>query len=167
MGLDFALYKKRKDMSIDKLWDLAESMHYSDFEKAYELAYGRKAWELVHMLANQDEIDQGYGILNKLKWDRLMLVMKPIGEKLNRIHEAFCHETFVDNVPYPELFFTDDDKKLINEYVLWWRSTFPDSQPTLGFDFSTGYMISFWNAQDEVNHYLEDPEYDVYMDISY
>lgn len=166
MGLDFALYKKKKDMTVGELFDLAESMSYSDFEKDYELAYGRKAWELVYALATEEDINNGGGILQKEAWDQLILTMKPIGKKLRKIIDAYHHEAYVDRVSYPELLFTEEDKKLINEYEMWYQSSFND-RPTLGYDFSLGYMLRFWNAQDEVNHYLEDPEYEVYMDISY
>ena len=115
MGLDFSLYKKRKDMSVDELFNLIDTMTYGEFEKEYELAYGRKAWELVYALATKEDIDNGGGILQKEAWDQLMLTMKPIGKKLRKIIDAYHHEAYADKVSYPELLFTEEDKKLINE----------------------------------------------------
>lgn len=160
MGLDFTLYKKRKDMTRRKFFD--QSLH--DIEDN-ELAYGRKSWELVHVLATLEDINNGEGILQRDHWVKLMNDLEPIGDKLERIEEAFDHES---NAPddYPEFIFTDEDKKLIAEYEYWYNKTF-DETPYLDYEFSVGYMMSFWEAKDEVYEVLDDPDYEVYMDISY
>ena len=157
MGLDFTLYKKRKD----------EKFNWDNEDRYTELAYGRKSWELVRALATANDIKNCEGILQKDYWDRLMVSLKPIGDKLDRIAEAFSHES---NAPedYPEFIFTDEDKKLIAGYEYWYKLIF-DDYPTLGYQFSVGYMQSFWNARKEISEILNDPnsEYEVYMSISY
>ena len=167
MGLDFTLYKKRKDMDIREVWKEYEHMNYNEFVEKYELAYGRKSWELVHILAYPDEIDKGYGILEKKSWDYLMDAMSVIGDKFEAISEAFSHE---ENAPvdYPEFIFTEDDKKLIAEYEYWYNKTF-DEDPYTSYPFSVGYMKSFWDARDKVYEILDNPdsEYEVFMSISY
>ena len=92
MGLDFSLYKKKKDMSIDELFNLIDIMSYEEFEKEFELAYGRRAYELVRFLSTKQEETDGYGFLKKDRWDSLIELMRPIGDKLYRISEAFEHE---------------------------------------------------------------------------
>ena len=160
MGLDFTLYKKKKDMSIRKFYD--QSLH--DIE-SNELAYGRKSWELVKVLATLDDVDNGEGILTYDAWDNLMNAMEEIGPDLDRIAEAFDHEANAP-VDYPEYIFTDEDKQYIAKYEYWHDKTF-NEPPYLGYEFSVGYMMSFWEAKDNVYEVLADPEYEVYMDISY
>lgn len=157
MGLDFTLYKKKKNEEFD----------YNHEDDYPALAYGRKSWELVRALATTEDINRGWGILRKSYWDALLSYMNPIGDKLEMIQEAFAHE---DNAPedYPEFIFTTEDKKLIAEYEYWYKRTF-DDYPDLGYQFSVGYMLSFWRARNLINEILNDPnsEYEVYMCISY
>ena len=160
MGLDFTLFKKRKDMSNREFFD--QSLHDINSNM---LAYGRKSWELVHALANCSDVNCGYGTLTYEAWNTLMKLMEPIGDKLERIEEAFDHESNAPN-DYPEFIFTDEDKKYIAEYEYWYNKTF-DECPYLDYDFSVGYMMSFWEAKDKVYEVLDDPEYEVLMDISY
>ena len=131
----------------------------------YELAYGRKSWELVKVLATLDDVDKGEGILTYDAWDNLMHAMEEIGPDLDRIAIAFNHEANAP-VDYPEYIFTDEDKQYIAKYEYWYDKTFNDT-PYLGYEFSVGYMMSFWEAKDKVYEVLADPEYEVYMCISY
>ena len=154
MGLDFMLYK-RKIVNPD------EKSEYSDDD---ELAYGRKSWELVRELI--PDINEDYKAVVTLEsWNRLMKKLEPIGDKLEAIWDAFERE---ENAPddYPEFVFTKEHKKLIAEYEYWYNKTFNDT-PTLGYFFSVGYMLSFWEARDEVRKYIEDPEYEVIALASY
>lgn len=160
MGLDFTLYKKRKDMTRREFFD--QSLH--DIE-ANGLAYGRKSWELVEALATEEDIDNCGGILQRDRWIKLMNDLEPIGDKLERIEEAFDRES---NAPeeYSEFIFTEEDKKLIAEYEYWYNKTF-DEPPYLSVEFSVGYMLSFWEARDIVFDVLDDPDYEVFMDIAW
>lgn len=151
MGLDFGLVRARK--GNDPIWD-----------DDTELAYGRKSWELA-------EFFNGYGFtkysekLTLEKWNEFIEKLEPIADKLEDIANAF---EIAENLPddYPELVFGDKEKKLIAEYELWYKRTW-DDEPYLGYDFSTSYMISFWNAKDLVKRLLEGDTYDVYTIASY
>lgn len=154
MGLDFMLYKR-------KIVNSGEEPEYKDDS---ELAYGRKSWELVRELI--PNINEDYKAVVTLEsWDRLMKKLEPVGDKLEAIWDAFERE---ENAPddYPEFVFTKEHKKLIAEYEYWYNKTFNDT-PTLGYFFSVGYMLSFWEAKDEVRKYIEDPEYEVIALASY
>jgi len=165
MGLDFTLYKKKKELSIREFYNQIEPMSFEEVEKNYELAYGRKSWELVYILSTRKDVDEGYGILQEGKWESLMRKLEPIGNMLESIALAFNHQ---ENQPddYPDLVFTLEDKKLIADYEYWYNHTFMGS-PYLGYQFSVGYMISFWDARDKVREVLKDPNYEVLMSISY
>lgn len=166
MGLDFSLYKKRKDINIRKFWDEVDKIEYKEFVDTYELAYGRKSWELVYELATEDDIKEGYGILKPESWTKLMNSLSSIGDNLNDIAKAYNNLYYSHNATYPELFVTEEDRKLITRYEHWYHDTFNDT-PTLGYDFSVGYMISFWEAKDKVYEVFRDPNYEVLMYISY
>lgn len=163
MGLDFSLYKKRKDQTVDELFDS---------DNIGELAYGRKSWELVRKLATNEEINKSYGILTKESWESLMQEMDSIGDLLREINEAYNHYDYYLNhcndegLDTANIIFTYEDKKLIAQYQYWYDKTF-DESPVLGYDFSVGYMQSFYDAKDIVREVLEDPDYEVLMSISY
>lgn len=166
MGLDFSLYKKRKDQTVDELWES------DDIE---ELAYGRKSWELVYKLATNEDVNNAYGILTKEAWESLMREMDLIGDLLPKLPEAYRHYYFYlnhyededrDIIDKSNIIFTDEDKKLVSQYEYWYEKTF-DETPILGYDFSVGYMQSFYNAKDKVREVLDDPDYEVLMSISY
>lgn len=168
MGLDFTLYKKRKEQSKDEFFE------DNDYDK-FELAYGRKSWELVYKLATSSDIQNSYGILSEDRWESLMRDMDPIGDLLPRLKEAYSHYDYylnhyddgdIDIIDKANLIFTNDDKKLIAQYEYWYEKTFDDT-PTLGFDFSVGYMKSFYEAKDIIREILKDPDYEVLMSISY
>lgn len=152
MGLDFSIYKKKKG---------ANNIHWYDED---ELCYGRKSWELVHVLV-PNYVEEYDALLDPNRWEKLIKLMEPIGDKLNDIVAAY-HIMY--NLPehFPEQVFTDREQKLIAEYELWYNSTFEDD-PTLGYDFSAGYMLDFWRARDMVRKYLQDPNYEVYALVSY
>lgn len=160
MGLDFSLYKKRKEQSWDEFFD----------EEHEELAYGRKSWELVRVLATGEDIDNCYGILTSESWENLMRLMDPIGDLLGDIADSYSREYAVEEdgseFSFPELIFTKEDKELISKYEYWYYKSFND-YPMLGFDFSIGYMKSFYGAKEKVREVLKDPDYEVAMSISY
>ena len=65
-----------------------------------------------------------------------------------------------------ELVLTRRDKQLMRTYEYWHDSNF-DEYPQLGYDWSVGYMLSFWEAADAVLDALEDDNYEVYTVASY
>ena len=62
--------------------------------------------------------------------------------------------------------FTDEHKKLIAEYELWYNKTFDDG-PQLGYYFSTGYIKDFWEANEKVQEVFNDPDWEVKACVSY
>ena len=168
MGLDFELYKKKKEQNIEEFFN----EDYSVVNDA-SLAYGRKSWELVRKLATNEDVNECYGILTKEKWESLMKDMDPIGDLLPEINEAYNHYDYYldhcddeDGLDTANIIFTKKDKKLIAQYQYWYDRTFDDS-PSLGYDFSVGYMHDFYSAKDKVREVLDDPDYEVLMSISY
>lgn len=174
MGLDFTIYKKKKNETCKEAWE-----HFREEET--ELAYGRKSWELVYALVpdfqkyyeSEEYLDcvcnekdtREDPIVTKERWDSLIKKMEPIGDKLEAILDAFDRE---ENAPadYQEFVFNDEHKKLIAEYKYWYNRTF-GSTPTLGYDFSAGYMKEFWDANDKVQEVFADPELEVRASVSY
>lgn len=61
---------------------------------------------------------------------------------------------------------TDDVKKAIAKYELWYNMNF-NQDPQLGYDFSIGYMEAFWKANEEVQKVFDDPEWEVRACVSY
>lgn len=156
MGLDFGVYAKKQG------------------EEPIELAYGRKSWELVYALVpDYDDFINDDPTITIERWDALMEKLNKIGPKLDEIYNAY-HE--LDNWPddwvnrenmtpkMRDLF--DKNCDLCFEYEIWYNRNF-DTSPTLGYDFSVGYMLNFWEADKEVRKYLEDPEYEVKAYVSY
>lgn len=164
MGLDFSLYWFQKSQGPAKeqflKWD------YNTFN-LHELAYARKGWELVYALECDTQNDC-FTQLTLDNWVNLMEKMAPIGPYLDEIFDAY--HTFENAEEYETL--ADFEKAyprkalLIKTYENWFDQSF-DEYPQLGYDFSVGYMNSFWAAADEVIKYLEDPDYEVWMCADY
>ena len=133
--------------SADNIWKIA-------FEKGVEVFYGRKSWELVYFL-ECDTKDECFSELTLDKWIDLQEALAPIGPSLEEISNAF-------NTDHPD----GHDLYLMRKYKEWYDHTF-DYSPILGYDFSVGYMRTFWEAADTVLKYLEDPEWKVFMFASY
>lgn len=163
MGLDFYGFYLRKGETLDDYY----KMSYEDQEKR-ELFYARKGWELVYALRCDTQND----CTSKLEledWVNLMKILSPIGPFLNEINTAYAtleeHWDDFDNIEdfknaYPR------EHELVDTYEKWFDDNF-DVSPQLGYDFSIGYMINFWEACDNVIEYLKDPDYEVWMIASY
>ena len=171
MGLDFTIYKKKVNETCGEAWkDINKWYNENGYDKdcPRELAYGRKSWELVHALFpcsadyNDPENDP---IVTKERWDMLMSKISIIADTLDDVIRAFEIE---ENLPddYAEMVFTDTEKKFIAEYELWYNKSFGET-PTLGYYFSTGYIYSFWKANEEVQKVFEDPEWELRACVSY
>ena len=149
MGLDFMVYKRNKQTGEET-----------------ELAYGRKSWELVDALnAMPQSIDDYEVPLLKENWIDLMEKISAIAPYLEEIADAY-HKYYYCEDDTEELVLTRRDKKLMRTYEYWHDSTF-DVNPQLGYEFSVGYMLSFWEAADAVLEALEDDNYEVYTVASY
>lgn len=151
MGLDFGLIKVKKGQ--EPIWD-----------DNNELAYGRKSWELAQFF-NGEWNTEYCTKLTPDKWNDFIKKIESIGDKLEDIWDAFDIANDLAN-DYPEFVFGEKEQKLIAEYELWYNRTWKDT-PTLGYDFSVGYMLSFWEARNIVNDIFEDGEYDLYTIASY
>lgn len=153
MGLDFSLYEFRKaDGPAIEQCKQADSWQ---FFEAHELAYGRKAWELVHALGCSTQGDC-FTELTIDNWINLMEKLGQIGPYLEDIAQAYQK----DNP-------TVRDEILMKMYEDWHKKTFDGEYPQLGYDFSVGYIMNFWTAGDRVIDYLENPEYEVWMNANY
>ena len=168
MGLDFCLYKKKKSIQI------SDFCKEEVLEKAEELAYGRKCWELVHKLATNEDIKNRYCILTLEKWEKLIKEIEPISNLLEEIKEAYMHydfylehlEDFDNSFIDRTNIFTKEDEDLVIKYEYWYNMTF-NSTPVLGYEFSTAYIDNFYKAKDKVIEAINDPEYEVIMVISF
>lgn len=163
MGLDFVGYKLRKGETIKDIFALP----YEEREKR-ELFYGRKSWELVHAL-NCDTLHDCVSKLELKDWINLMEKIYQIGPFLDRINEAYnVYDKYIDEYDTTAAFRKDypEEMKLIDMYEKWYEDSFGE-YPRLGYQFSTGYMRTFWEAADEVLEYLESPDYEVWMVANY
>lgn len=158
MGLDFTIYWEEKDNPIN--WE-DDNFSYNDFKK-HELCYGRKSWELVSAL----KLPTDFGddpIVGKENWDNLIAKIKPIANKLPDIADAYYHY-------YNDEYEVEEDvkkyKRLMNKYQAWYDKTF-DEYPTLGYDFSVGYIQEFYNADSKVQECFSNPNLLVKASISY
>ena len=158
MGMDFEVIAIQKSEIAEgkTAKDLIENWDYEDYEK-HELAYGRKCWELVYELRCDTQHDC-ISPLEMKNWIDLQEKLAPIGPSLEAISLAFQSE-------YKE-YDTPHEKYLRQQYMKWYDACF-DADPTLGYDFSVGYMREFWEAADKVLKYLEDPDWEVWMSASY
>lgn len=148
MGLDFGLIKVRKGNT--PIWG-----------DNNELAYGRKSWELARFFNGGKDCTK----FTLDKWNDFITKIKPIGDKLEDVWDAF---DIADNLPddYPEFVFGEREQKLIAEYELWYNRTWNDT-PYLDYFFSVSYMLSFWKARNIVWDIFDDGEYDLYTIASY
>lgn len=158
MGFDFTIYWEKK--GENNLW----KENYHEWKK-HELCYGRKSWELVHALQLPVDLedDPDDPTVSKENWDSLINEIKPIADKLPDIADAYYHYY------YDEYEVEEDVKKykrLMNEYEAWYNKTF-DEYPTLGYDFSIGYIEEFYNANDKVQECFNNPDLLVKASISY
>ena len=149
MGLDFGIVMTRR--GNDPIWT-----------DETELAYGRKAWELATFF-NGGKTEYQTKVTSE-KWEELIRKLRPVGDKLATINEAFeevneLDDDELDNIPTKQAV-------LLADYIDWYDKTW-NEYPTLGYDFSAHYMLSFWNAKDKVRQILEDNRYDVYAIASY
>lgn len=154
MGLDFGLYWKNINTKDEDVYD-----------DEHELCYGRKSWELVHVLVPDFEESEEDPLITKERWENLMRMIYPISDRLAAVSQAF---DIVDNAPedFPEMVVTDEVKRAIAEYELWYNRAF-NRHPDLGYRFSVGYIKNFWDAKNKVNKYLDDPNYEVRAYVSY
>ena len=136
------------------LRNVIDSWDVADWESR-ELCYARKAWELVHFL-HCDTQDTCISKLDKDRWIALQDALAPIGPSLATIREAYWKEE-------PDSY----DKHLMNLFEKWYKDTFDDETPWLGYEFATSYLQNFWEGADEVLAYLENPDWIVFMIASY
>ena len=161
MGLDFTIYKKKKSETTEEAWKALNT------DDSRELAYGRKSWELVHELVPDygDYFNSDDPIVSKERWDTLMNKLSKIKDSFDEVWDAF---RIIDDAPddFPEMVITDDVKRAIAKYELWYNMNF-DQAPQLGYDWSVGYMKAFWEANEKVQEAFNDPEWEVRASVSY
>ena len=149
MGLDYMIYKRNKQTGEET-----------------ELAYGRKSWELVEELDMLPrDIDQYEYPLKKERWLGLMKKISTIAPYLEKIADAY-HKYYWCDDEEDEIILTKEEKRLMKCYEYWFDNNFSQG-PQLGYDFSVGYMLSFWEAAGPVLEALDDENYEVYGVVSF
>ena len=139
MGLDFMVYVAEKGAishtDDDQAWSYIDNLK--------EVAYGRKSWEVVHAL-NVD-VNKTYSTIEKEDWDKLIGALCSVEWLIRKAQELYLE--WYDDEGNEEL-WTDLSRYL---YVYGeWHDEFFDEGPTLGYDFSLGYMISMLDADAAV-----------------
>jgi len=164
MGLDFVGFYLKKNETIEDY----KKMSYED-SQARELFYGRKSWELVYAL-NCSTSGDCISELNLNDWVNLMEKLSYMAPYYDEIREAYAvlneHMSEYDDWEDFKMDFPRE-VKLVKAYEKWYNTSFDASYPQLGYDFSVGYMQTFWEAADDVLYYLKNPEYKVFMEASY
>lgn len=153
MGLDFMIYKAKKN-SIDA-HDADQAWAATD--NATALAYGRKSWELVDAL--KVDANQTYSQIKKEDWDALIKDIKQIEFVLRKLY----------NYNLDEMEDEDEENEynsLMRVYEMWHESVF-DRYPTLGYDFSVGYILNFLDADEEIQAAFNDKDMEVWGFASY
>ena len=158
MGLDFSIYWEDINNPIN-----FDEINWKDFEKTYELCYGRKAWELVHALNLPVDLDEINPEVEEEDWVNLIESMKPIADKFDAIADAYKKEIHYEERGEVPRDITD----LMVEYEVWYDKTFDVLGPTLGYEFSLGYMKEFYEANEKVMECFNDPNKVVRAIISY
>ena len=149
MGLDYMIYKRNKQTGEET-----------------ELAYGRKSWELVEELDMLPrDIDQYEYPLKKERWLGLMKKISTIAPYLKKIADAY-HKYYWCDDEEDEIILTKEEKRLMKCYEYWFDNNFSQG-PQLGYDFSVGYMLNFWEAAGPVLEALDDENYEVYGVVSF
>lgn len=154
MGLDFMVYKVKKN-TVDAH---DEEKAWAATNGAEELAYGRKSWELVDAL-NVDTYHT-YSLIEKKDWDALIKNIKQVEFVIRKLYEYDSDKDMDDEDE------ANDYNSLMRTYELWHNSVF-DRYPTLGYEFSLGYMISFLEADAKVQEAFNDKEVEVWGFASY
>lgn len=158
MSLDFSLYWKKKDETMDDVLDALDKD-----PNARDLAYGNRCREVVKMLVPdyKESLEMGEDpIVTVENWKKFLGELGRIGPKMEKVYRAYeKKEDLLAGEPDSE--FTEKDKKLIIEYEGWWRSTFHENYPTLAFFFSAYYIKEFWNAREQIQKYIDDPDFEV------
>ena len=96
-----------------------------------------------------------------------MEILGQIGDYFKDVQDAYKVIGEDDWETYDELESRfPREVQLIKAYQKWYDTNF-DISPTLGYEFSVGYMRNFWEAADKVISYLENPDYEVWMSASY
>ena len=169
MGLDFGLYYKKKNEQIPE-----EDNAYFDWMNKHELCYGRKSWELVHILNLPVDDEDEDPIVNKEDWDNLISAMKSFLNGKDSSYFSEIGDCYAELEKYYELDIEElgvsPDPDVVNaiiQYEVWYDKTFNDETPTLGYDFALGYLQDFYNADKQVQKYLNDDEYEVRAYISF
>lgn len=146
MGLDLTIYYRIKG-------------HFTENDVVNELAYGRKSWELVYALDLDNSTDYVEDQpISYEQWHRLINKIRPVSGHLDKISIAY------DN--YYSDKATAQDMTLIKLYEDWHKVTF-NYQPQLGYEFSVGYIRAFWEADRNVTNHFYDPNYEVWVSVSY
>lgn len=158
MGLDYWAYIKRNN---ERPWEFSEED---------KLAYGRKCWELVYMFGTPTDGDC-CGPLDRDAYFRFIKAVEDFGADKIRKYKELSIEIDDNYLEFQDAFDSESGMnedvrnelnkkyeeyiKLEEEYTEWWDKTFDNvyehlSGPYLGYDFSTGYILDFYEARHKI-----------------
>lgn len=165
MGLDFGVYYKKKNEEIPN-WE-TDYNAYQEWMNTHELCYGRKSWELVHTLNLPIEEDED-PIVKKEDWDNLISSINKFlnGRDSSYLVDIFKNYDIAEKYGEKDWEVPQDVFDSIVQYEVWYDDTFGET-PILGYEFALGYIIEFYNANGQVQKYLEDDEYEVRAYVSW
>lgn len=157
MGLDLVLYKRKKGENPD--WD---NIPFEDFEKDYELCYGRKTWSIVNFFqsycgckrVNPDE-DFEY-IVTENNWEEFENCVKPYAE--NKSFRQMLEDYIEEDDPYWEI------GDLIEQFVE--TSMRYDGVCQLGAEWDAHAILNWYDSKEEVRKAFKDG-YEVILQLSY
>ena len=160
MGLDFGIYYKKKTEEMPKESD------WSEWMDNHELCYGRKSFELVHYLNLPSNGDDP--VVNKKDWDRLITALNKLlkGKSIDYFDTLREEYRLIDKY---EQYDKDIPPHILEDVLTFesWYDTIFDETPTLGYEFALGYIKEFYEANNEIQKYFNNDEYEVKAYISY
>lgn len=123
-----------------------------------ELCSARKFWGLWYFFSDCPLATHDYErYLTPEAWDRFVKTIEPKFNLIKTVRNIYWDMWDSNDDDYT---FTDEEQKLIKEYEDWYDETF-DCSTTLGYDFDTGALISWYEHKEEIWEYLCDDNYDV------
>lgn len=140
-GLDYYAYIMR---------DKDKPYHFEDKD---ELAYGRKSWELAHMF--KTDLDERCSPLAPADYYKFLIAVEEFGPE--KIEDYATMSYKVDSGIETDDKVLAEFDKLEKSYIKWYNKTFHRDPPSR-YDFSAGYILSFYEARYKIFNVWEHGE---------
>lgn len=141
--------------------DLYIDAYNKQVNERIELCYARKFWGLWYFFCFNGCFESDYDYVLYLTpeaWDRFIKTVEPKIGLIKAARDIYWNMWDSNEYDYT---FTDEQKKVIQEYEEWYDGTFCFYSTTLGIDFDINALVAWYEAKDEVWKYLCDDNYDV------